>query len=207
MRERRGGMAMRIGDRVAAGALLIASALLLALPTGAQEETPTAPAETSARPTALERSLERPGILLVKQRQPLAPVELGGGGELRLEAVAVHEPGMQHQRVMGIRIDLGPPELAGEERTFYVDVHEIEALVRAIEFMEGAVEQGDLSREKGRTEMSISTRDGLRIEVRFARDRARRFLHTPSASFAVSRAAFGTLRARLNEGRAQLFSN
>jgi len=198
---------MRIGDRVAAGALLVATALLLALPTGAQEETPPAPAETPAHPTALERSLERPGILLVKRRHPLAPVELGGGGKLRFEAVAVHEPGMQHQRVMGMRIDLDPPELAGEDRTFYVDVHEIEALVRAIEFMDGAAEQGEYSREKGRTEMSISTRDGLRIEFRFAPDRARRFLHTPSASFAVSRAALETLRARLNEGRAQLFSN
>jgi hypothetical protein len=198
---------MGIGDRVATGALLVASALLLALPTGAQEETPPAPDETRTRPTALERSLERPGILLVKRSHPLAPVDLGGGGKLRLEAVAVHEPGMQHQRVMGVRIDLDPPELAGEERTFYVDVHEIEALVRAIEFMAGAAEQGEYARERGRTEMSISTQDGLRLEVRFAPDRARRFLRTPSASFAVSRAAFETLRARLNEARAQLFSD
>jgi hypothetical protein len=198
---------MGIRDRVASGALLVAASLLLALPTGAQEEISPAPIETPTHPTALESFLERPGILLVKQHHPLAPVALGGGGEMRLDAVAAHEPGMQHQRVMGLRIELDPPELAGEERIFYVDVHEIEALVRAIDFMGGPVGEEERSREQGRTEMSISTQDGLRLEVRFAADRASHFLHTPSATFAVSRAAFETLRARLDEGRAQLFSN
>jgi hypothetical protein len=198
---------MGIRDHLASGALLVAASLLLALPTGAQEEISPDPIETLTHPTALESFLERPGILLVKRRHRLAPVTLGGGGEMRLDAVAAHEPGMQHQRVMGIRIELDPPKLAGEERIFYVDVHEIETLVRAIEFMDGAVEEEQHSREKGQTEMSISTQDGLRLEVRFAADRASRFLHTPSATFAVSRAAFETLRARLNEGRAELFSN
>lgn len=197
---------MGIRDRAAVGALLVAASLLLALPTEAQEETTPAPIETLTHPTALESFLERPGILLVKRHHPLAPVTLGGGGEVRLDAVAAHEPGMQHHRVMGIRVELDSPKLAPEERIFYVDIHEVEALVRAIDFMGGAAEE-EQSREKGRTELSISTQDGLRLEVRFAADRASRFLHTPSASFAVSRNAFETLRARLNEGRAQLFSN
>jgi hypothetical protein len=186
---------------------LVAASLLLALPTEAQEEISPARIETPTHPTALESFLERPGILLVKRHHPLAPVALGSGGEMRLDAVAAHEPGMQHQRVMGIRIELDPPELAGEERVFYVDLQEIEVLVRAIDFMGGAMEEEKHPREKGRTEMSISTQDGLRLEVRFAADRASRFLHTPSATLAVSRGAFEALRARLDEGRAQLFSN
>jgi len=203
--------ATRVRDRGTRLALLLAASLWLALPTEAQEESAPAPPETAIAPaptypTALESYLERPGILLVRRHHPLAPLALQGGGQMRLEAVAAHEPGMQHQRVMGIRIELDTPGLAAEERILYIDMHEIEELVRAIAFIGSATRGDELAREGDRTEMSISTRDGLELGVVFAAREATAFLGTPSARFAVPRATFETLRADLNQARERLFS-
>jgi len=203
---------MGIRDRGSFAALLVAASLLLAFPTEAQEEVSPdvlqMPAEpTLTHPTALETYLERPGILLVKRQHPLAPVELQGGGKIRLEAVVAHEPGMEHQRMMGIRVEIDAPGLADEERVFYIDVHEIEELVRAISFMTSTTATEESGRGDDRIEMSISTRDGLEVGVLFAAGGAGHFLRTPSATFAVQPAALATLRAELDEAREHMFSN
>ena len=193
-------------------ALLVTASLMLAFQSEAQDvvspsQVPISTEPALTHPTALETYLERPGILLVKRRHPLRPVELQGGGKLRLDAVSAHEPGMQHQRMMGVRFEVETPGRSGEERVFYVDVHEIEELVQAIDFMSSAIEERKSSREADRTEMSISTRDDLEVGIRFAAGGASPFLRTPSASFELQRAAFEDLRANLNQGRTHLFSN
>jgi hypothetical protein len=193
-------------------AALLVAASLLAFQSKAQEEVSpsqvqvlTEPALTHA--TALETYLERPGILLVKRHHPLAPVELQGGGKLRLDAVAAHEPGMQHQRMMGVRIEVDAPGLTGEKRVFYVDVHEIEELVRAIGFMMSSTEAEEFAQGDDGTEISISTRDGLEVGVLFAAGGTGHFLRTPSSTFAVQRAGFEALRLALDEARERLFSH
>jgi hypothetical protein len=192
---------------VALGALLVAVSLLPALQTKAQEEPTPAPIETPTHPTGLETYLERPGILLVKRHHRLPPVEIQGGGKIRLDAIGAHEPGMQHQRVMGIRIEVDAPGLTPEQRIFYIDVHEIEELAQAIDFMSSAMEEQKPSREGDRTEMSISTRDDLEVGVQFAAGGASPFLRTPSGTFGLQRAGFEDLRANLNQSRKHLFSN
>ena len=108
---------------------------------------------------------------------------------------------------MGIRIEVEWPGLTGEERVFYIDVHEIEELVRAIDFMSSAMEGEKPAQGNDRTEMRISTRDGFEVGVRFAGGGANPFVRTPSATFAVQRATLEALRAKLDEGREHLFSN
>ena len=203
---------MGIRNRGSFSALLVAASLLLAFPTEAQEQVspdplqmPTEP--TLTHPTALETYLERPGILLVKRRHPLAPVDLHGGGKMRLDAVVAHEPGMEHQRMMGIRVEVDAPGLADEERVFYIDVHEIDELVRAIGFMMSTTEAEESGQGDDRTEMSISTRDGLEVGILFAAGGAGHFLRTPSATFAIQPAALATLRVELDEAREHLFSH
>jgi hypothetical protein len=192
-------------------ALLVAASLLLAFQSEAQEvvspsQVPILTEPALTHPTALETYLERPGILLVKRRHPLAPVELQGGGKLRLDAVAAHEPGMQHQRMMGVRFEVDAPGLTGEKRVFYVDVHEIEELVRAIGFMMSSTEGEEFARGDEGTEIAISTRDGLEVGVLFAAGGAGHFLRTPSSTFAVQPAGFEALRVALNQAREHLFS-
>ena len=84
---------------------------------------------------------------------------------------------------------------------------EPEELVRAIDFMSSAMEGKKPAQGNDRTEMRISTRDGFEVGVRFAAGGANPFVHTPSATFAVQRATFEALRAKLDEGREHLFSN
>jgi hypothetical protein len=205
-------MGARIRCRGSFVALTVAASLLLAFQTKAQEEVspplveiPTGPAAT--HPTALESYLERPGILLVKRHHRMAQVALQGGGGMRVAAVAVHEPGMQHQRMMGIRVEIDVPGLAEEERIFYIDVHEIEELVRAIGFMMSSTEAEESEQGDDRTEMSISTKDGLEVGVLFDAGGAAHFLRTPSARFAIQRDALAALRVVLDEAREYLFSH
>ena len=205
-------MGRRIRDRGGFVALLVTASLLLAFQSEAQEEAsppafqvPTEPAQT--HPTALETYLERPGILLVKRRHRLPPVEFQGGGQMRLDAVAAHEPGMEHQRMMGIRGEIDAPGLADEERVFYIDVHEIEELVRAIGFMMSTTGGEESVQGDDRKEMSISTKDGLELGVLYDAGGARHFLRTPSASFPVRRDALTALRVVLDEAREHLFSH
>jgi hypothetical protein len=207
VRDASGRTARTIRCRAAPWALLIAAPLLLARPAQAQEDTAPAPVQEPAYPTALETYLERPGILLVKRRHPLAPIGLRGGGALRLDAVTAHEPGMQHQRVMGIRIEVEEPTLTRADRIFYIDVHEIEELVRAIDFMSGAMKGAEPAPEGDRIEMSISTRDGIEVGVRFVAGVANPFVRARSASFAVGRDTLEALRESLNRGREHLFSD
>ena len=201
-----------IRNRRSCAALLIGASLLLAFRSGAQEEISPFPVETSTEPalthpTALESYLEQPGILLVQRHHPLPTVVLHGGGEMRLESVAAHEPGMQHQRIMGVRVELEAAGLSDEERVFYIDVHEIEELVRAIGFMTSATAAEQSAQGDEQTEISIATRDGLEVAALFTADGARYVLRTPSASFAVGPVALTALRVALDQAREHLFSN
>jgi len=212
VKEKSGMTGLGIRSRRSGAALLIGASLLLALRSGAQEEISPLPLETSTEPalthpTALESYLARPGVLLVKRHHPLPTVVLHGGGEMRLESVAAYEPGMQHQRMMGIRVELDAAGLTDEQRVFYIDVNEIRELVRAIEFMTSATAAEQSAQGDDQTEMSISTRDGLEVAALFTADGARYALRTPSTSFAVGPVSLTALRVALDQAREHLFSN
>ena len=205
-------MSRRIRDHGGFVALLVVASLLLAFQSEAQEEaSPTAlevPTEPEPEhPTALENFLEEPGVLLVKRHHPLAPVQLQGGGTMRLDAVVAFEPGMQHQRVMGIRAEIDAPGLADKERVFHIDVHEIEELVRAIGYMTSPPEGEEPVRGNDRTEMSITTRDGLEVGTLVTAAGTGSFLRTASASFEIRGAGLQTLHATLDKAREHLFSH
>ena len=125
---------------------------------------------------------------------------------MRLDAIVAHEPGMEHQRVMGIRIEADAPALTDEERVIFLDVHEMQALERAIDYMQSAMAERGSARESDLDEISISTQDDLQVGVRFGVDGARPFLRTPSATFWLQQASFDTLRENLDRGRQYLFS-
>ena len=205
-------MSRRIRDHGGFVALLVVASLLLAFQSEAQEEaSPTAlevPTEPEPEhPTALENFLEEPGVLLVKRLHPLAPVQLQGGATMWLDAVVAFEPGMQHQRGMGIRAEIDAPGLADEERVFHIDVHEIEELVRAIGYMTSPPEGEEPVRGNDRTEMSITTRDGLEVGTLVTAAGTGSFLRTASASFEIRGDGLQTLHATLDEAREHLFSH
>jgi hypothetical protein len=108
---------------------------------------------------------------------------------------------------MGIRIELDTPRLSDEERVFFLDVHEIEELVRAIDFMMDVMDQQKPTRERDRTEISISTQDDFEVGVQLSASGASPFLRTPSARLGLERAALETLREDLKRGRENLFSD
>jgi hypothetical protein len=202
----------RIRDRRSLVALLVAASLPLAFQSAAQEEMAPSGLEIPIEPepeypTALEVFLEEPGVVLVKRHHPLAPVEFRGGGRMRLDALVAYEPGMRHQRMMGIRAEIDAPGFADEDRVFYIDVHEIEELVRAIGYMLTPPEGEEPTQGNDRTEISISTRDGLEVGMLVTTGGAGHFVRTPSTTFQIPGAGLGALRATLDEAREHLFSH
>ena len=202
----------RIRDRGGFVALLVAASLPLAFQSEAQDETAPSALEIPIEPepeypTALETFLEEPGVLLVKRHHPLAPVEFQGGGRMRLDALVAYEPGMRHQRTMGIRVEIDAPGLADEDRVFYIDVHEIEELVRAIGYMLTPPEGEEPVQGNDWTEVSISTRDDLEVGMLVTTGGAGHFVRTPSATFQIRGAGLGALRVNLDEAREHLFSH
>lgn len=188
--------------------LALTALLLLAAPARAQEEPLTDPTQQGrTHPTALERFLEQPGTLLVKRHQALEPIALANGATLRLGALSAQEPGMEHQRAMGLRVELDASDLAPESRVLYLDVHEIDELVRAIHFMESAIAAEDSERPDDRTEMSITSRDGLVVGVGFTDGAPKPFVGLDSVRFPLRPEALTKLRAKLDQGRKLLFSD
>ncbi|MCP3986643.1 MAG: hypothetical protein GY723_19845 [bacterium] len=107
--------------------------------------------------------LEQIGRVLITRQNPLTPIALQGGGSVQVSGVGAFEPGLESQRLLGLRIDLDAPDLEPEERIAYLDLHEIEELLR------GMAGLGMVVAEQGRgleTEAHIITLEGFGVGVR-----------------------------------------
>ena len=186
-----------------AAALALGVALGAAAAAAAQEPSAggvATPARVPSSPTAIRLFLEQRGVLVVEQLQPLPPVPLDGGGALRVAAAFAYEPGLENQRLLGVRVDCpaAPDPAAGEPRV-YLDLHEVEALLRAMALMEG------LARDGGESEARFRSQEGLGVavagpsyEVSCGDDGAPRT--------GLGAAGFDALRTRLEQARERLFS-
>jgi hypothetical protein len=192
----------------ALGRALFAASLLgwAAAPasTLAQEREPSPPvAETGEQTTAIRSFLEQRDRLVVEQLDPLPPVPLASGGSVGVAAAWVFEPGLEHRRLLGVRIELAAQEASGAARVFYLDLHEVEELLRAMALMEEAVAG------RSRSEARFVSLEGFGV---LAHSQGGRPAFAVSAEGAtqlrapLDRDAFALLRLRLEEARERVFS-
>lgn len=190
-----------------AGAVARAACAGLLLAAGAargQDATPLIGAAPAAgATTSLESYLEQPGRLLVERRHALPAIALEGGARLHLEAIVAYEPAREQERVLGVRARLRG---AGEVRTAYLDLHEVEDLERSIAALPGVIVPERA--QQAEVEIRFTTRDGLGIAVATGGAPARRVLRfagSPVVELAISEGTLEELRVQLDACRRYLF--
>jgi hypothetical protein len=194
---------LRVGLALA-GALAAAAA-------GAQPATPATPppappAEPAVARTALRALLDEQGVLVIEELDLVGRVPLVGPGRVELAAAWAYEPGRESQRLLGVRVDAELPGLERAERTAYLDLHEVDALLRAMAFAEEVLSR---PAEAGVTEARFVTLEGFGIAASGGRS-------TPAFFVVAGRAApvrvelapegFTALRRGLEAARDRLFA-
>lgn len=165
-------------------------------------QTPPLPATEAA----LRTLIETPGQVIVTRLRRLDPIPLSGGGRLVIHAVGAFEPGEEDQRSLGLRVDLETSELTAEQGRHYMDVHEIEALLKGIFLLEavaGEAKAGFVS------EADYETIEGLVIGVTTNAGRVDYWIEGgrgARARLGLQRTLVVTLRQRLELARTRLFS-
>jgi hypothetical protein len=155
--------------------------------------------------SALGAFLARRGSVVVEHRKPQAAVPLADGGTVRVEPTWAFEPGLEHQRLLGLRVQVEAEGLEGDAGVAYLDLHEIEALVRAMAFMEdtGGVPSG------GVAEAWYVSLEGFGVGSRVRDGATEWFVRAGSdepVRAAISTGSFRLLRQRLSDARERLFS-
>jgi len=195
------------------GYLAAATLALLAAPVSAQYEATSrdpAPPPLVLAPspyaTELEARLEARDQLLVEQRRVLPSIALEAGSRLTLEAVLVSEYGREQGRAMGVRATVKSAE---GERGAYLDVHEVEDLLRALQSIPVLVESARKNAET-ETEIRHVTRDGFGVVVRTSGKELRRMIRLgsgPVVYFRISKQSAEELARQLDACRQFLFSS
>jgi hypothetical protein len=213
-------MAHRAFRHAAAAAAL--SALAFAAPATAQDATGFVPGATApaplggatssllvgTHPTALEGFLETPGRLLVERRARLEPIALSQGVVLRIEPVVAFEPTREQERMLGVRMFVDGTALADRDAVVYLDLHEVDGLVRGITLIPSLLE-GEMPQPRGEIEIHHETLDGFVIQsTRRAGDvRSVLRIERPEveAEIPVTSAALASLSEQLDASRRFLF--
>lgn len=150
--------------------------------------------------------LETRGIVVVARRSPLAPVALHDRGSLRVSALGAFEPGMEEHRILGIEIALNAPGLSPEQGRHYLDVHEIEALLQGLFLLE---QVGSAPKPGFESAADYTTVEGFTVGVDVDARGSRFWVEGGRGKrvrLGIDPARIETLRQRLQEARAKLFS-
>lgn len=130
----------------------------------AQQAQPAQPAAGGSVGTTsdLRRFLEQIERVLVTRRQAQAPIAIQGGGSLVVSGMGAFEPGLESQRLLGLRVELELASLEPGERVVYLDLHEIESLLRGMASLQLVAAEGGRGLE---TEARIVTVEGFGLGV------------------------------------------
>lgn len=185
---------------------VIAIALVLAACSAlAQGQTPV-PAPALATDATVRGQIEAPGRVIVVRLGRLDPIPLSGGATLVISSVGAFEPGQEQQRVLGLRLDLSAPGLDETQGRHYMDVHEIESLLKALFLLEQVASEARAGFE---SEADYQTAEGFVIGVN-VRDGKPRFWveggRGARARVGLPRVHVTTLRERFELARTRLFT-
>lgn len=154
--------------------------------------------------TTIRTFLEQRDRLVVEQLDPVPSVPLASGGSVGVAAVFAFEPGHEQRRLLGVRVELALGQAADAARVFYLDLHEVEELLRAMALMEEAVGGG------GRSEARFVSLEGFGV-IAHAEGGRPAFAVSGERGHAgraaLARDAFALLRTRLAEARERLFGS
>ncbi len=91
--------------------------------------------------TAIRKFLKQKNRILVTREAPQKPIALGRG-TLTVSGIGAFEPGRESERLLGLRIVVDAPDLKQVERVHYMDLHEIESLLRGMPAIRAIAAEG-----------------------------------------------------------------
>jgi hypothetical protein len=125
---------------------------------------------------------------------------------VEVAAAWAYEPGRETQRLLGVRIDADLPGLDGDAGAAYLDLHEVDALLRAMAFAE---ETASRPGPADRTEARFVTLEGFGVAAASGASSPVFFLlagREKPVRVRVGADGFAALRAGLESARERLFA-
>lgn len=127
--------------RLLLAALILGLAIAMATLAQAAEPVPVSVEPPPPTTSELRRFLEQNNRVLVTREQAQPPIELDGG-RLTIVGLGAFEPGLESERLLGIRFELDVAGLAADEGVAYLDLHEIETLLRGLATLREVAAEG-----------------------------------------------------------------
>lgn len=122
---------------------LALTALLLTTSLSFAQTAPAAPAAAPAPATALDAFLNQTGVLTIRESLGSRIVPVLYGGSLNLEAVKLYLPGKENAALLGIRIGVNDGEKYSSTRYEFIELAEVEGMIKALDYMVAAVPKLD----------------------------------------------------------------
>jgi hypothetical protein len=189
------------------GYLVALAVIFLACPPSvamAQQETAKAEPKTQ-----LERFLAKTGSIVVKVFHPLGNIPGLYSTSADLSAVVLYEPGNEAKRTRGIKIEVKGADRLTREHTSFLDLDEIDALLKALDYM-GKVMTQWTGTPRDYTELIFSTRGDLQVGFYLKDGKIQEFVLSGTIGAATAYLqpiGLRTLREQLSVGRQYLESN
>jgi hypothetical protein len=112
-------------------------------------------------PTKLEAFLAKKGKLVIKDSYELG--ELRKLGTVTFDALVLYEPGMEAQKIKGIRVEITEPGRVERKRISFLDLDEIESASKAISYMADLAEKWRGQTREAYTEVTFSTKGDFKV--------------------------------------------
>ncbi|NNL87372.1 MAG: hypothetical protein HKP27_17050 [Myxococcales bacterium] len=156
----------------------------------------------------LRGQIARSGAVILQRREAVAPLDLADGKMVGIEAISVFEPGAEQNRLLGLRLDWNALGMVGAERYAYLDLHEIDEVIRALAFMTTELAHANHPENVDR-EGRLRTREGFAVGY-FARGgQVRRYVDWAPGNLRadLGEDGFIQLRERFELARDRLFAD
>jgi len=111
--------------------------------------------------TKLESFLAKKGKLIVKDSYTLG--EISGMGKMDFDALIIYEPGLESQKIRGIRVEISEDALKGMSDTAFLDLDEVKSLSKAVIYMTDLANKWSGAQSKAYTEVLYSTRGNFKL--------------------------------------------
>ena len=159
--------------------------------------------------TQLETFLSKKGTILVKVFHSLGTLSGTVGTSAELTALTLYEPGKESVGRRGIKIEVKGGGRLEREHTSFLDLDEVDALVRGLDYMADAT-SGWAANQTDYTEMVFSTKGDFQVGFYVSEGQSHPFV--ASGTIGAANAFLGpeglkSLRGMLAQGQNYLQSN
>jgi hypothetical protein len=153
--------------------------------------------------TKLEGFLAHKGIVVIKEFH-----SLGSIGDAKLDTLTLYEPGNEQQKIKGLRIEVKEGGSYGRDETSFLDLEEVDALVKGLDYIDKVATDWDKS-NRAYTEIFFSTKGDFKVGFYIENGREQAFIQSGSIGSAmtfVSIKDLAKMRQMIGNGQSSLLA-